>query len=184
MDCPRKWNSEASIFVSRSFAKVGGNLNLYTSVCHKYFNLAYIFWSKDRALIFGMHDPWDKPFQLAPCLDILPTSRSNLLPQGGNSLKYWLFLQFDCGKKNCHDWDWNFIFVHAYSIGLFKWKQGRWHWLWQLVFKIAAPCSKTDKVRKGPAGEPVTMTLTFVFVHKDNILEHHKRCIIRPSWTF
>ena len=38
------------------------NLNL--------FNLAHIFWCINyRTLIFGMHDPCDKPFQYAPCRD-------------------------------------------------------------------------------------------------------------------
>ena len=41
------------------------------SVCHKNFNLAHIFCSiNDRALIIGMHDPFDKPSQLAPCCDL------------------------------------------------------------------------------------------------------------------
>ena len=66
------------------------------SVCHKNFNLAHIFWSiNDRALIFGMHDPCDKPFLLIPCgdldLDLWPTSRSNLLPGGGPQ-----FFEFAC----------------------------------------------------------------------------------------
>ena len=61
-------------------------LSVSPSVCHKNFNMAHIFWSiNDRALIFGMHDPCDKPFLLIPCddLDLWPTSRSNLLPGGG-----------------------------------------------------------------------------------------------------
>ena len=37
----------------------------------KNFNLANVFWSiNDRALIFDIHDPCDKPFQLAPCRDL------------------------------------------------------------------------------------------------------------------
>ena len=71
-------------------------LSASPSVCHKNFNLAHIFWSVyDRALIFGMHDPCDKPFLLIPCgdlyLDIWPTSRSNLLPGGGPQ-----FFKFAC----------------------------------------------------------------------------------------
>ena len=66
------------------------------SLCHKNFNLAHIFWSiNDRALIFGMHDPCDKPFLLIPCsdpdLDLWPTPRSNLLPGGGPQ-----FFEFAC----------------------------------------------------------------------------------------
>ena len=68
-------------------------------VCHKNFNLANIFWSiNDRALIFGMHDPSDKPFLLIPCgdldLDLWPTSRSNMLP-GGESH----FFKFACFSR-------------------------------------------------------------------------------------
>ena len=71
------------------FTKVGDiktHSSVCLSVCHKDFNLAHIFWSiNDRALIFGMHDPCDMSFQLVPCgdLDLLPTSRSNLLLGGG-----------------------------------------------------------------------------------------------------
>ena len=66
------------------------------SVRHKNYNLAHIFWSiNDRALIFGMHDPCDRPFQLTPCrdldLNLWPTSRSNLLPGGGPQ-----FSEFAC----------------------------------------------------------------------------------------
>ena len=40
------------------------------SVRHKNFTLAHIFWSINaRALIFGMYDPCDKPFQFPPCHD-------------------------------------------------------------------------------------------------------------------
>ena len=40
-------------------------LFVHLLVCHRNFNLAHICWSiNDRALIFGMHDPCDKPFQL------------------------------------------------------------------------------------------------------------------------
>ena len=58
--------------------------NNLLSVCHKNLSLAHIFWRiNDRALIFGMHDPYDKSFLLVPFSDLLPTSRSNLLPGGG-----------------------------------------------------------------------------------------------------
>ena len=81
------------------------------SVCHKNFNLAHIFWSiNDRALIFGMHDPCVKPFQLTPCqdLDLWPTSRSKLLPGGGPQFsefaysisKYYLYDKFQKKRKN------------------------------------------------------------------------------------
>ena len=41
------------------------------SVCHKNFNLAHIFLSiNGRALIFGMHDPCNKPLQSAPWRDL------------------------------------------------------------------------------------------------------------------
>ena len=66
------------------------------SICHKNFNLAQIFWSiNDRALIFGMHDPCDKPFLLIPCgdLDLWPITMSNLLPGGGPQ-----FFEFACIK--------------------------------------------------------------------------------------
>ena len=69
-------------------------LSVCLSVCHKNFNLAHIFWSiNDRALIFGMHDPCDKTFQLTSCLDLdlWPTSRSKLLPGGGPQ-----FFKFGC----------------------------------------------------------------------------------------
>ena len=86
-------------FTTMSFNKNQADVLLYEcanikalivppSVCHKNFNLAHIFRSiDDRAVIFGMHDPCDKSFLLVPCgdldLDLLPTSRSNLLPSGG-----------------------------------------------------------------------------------------------------
>ena len=52
-----------------------GTLNLIRlSVRHKNFNLAHIFWSiNDRTLIFGMHDPCDKPFHLVPCHSVTLT---------------------------------------------------------------------------------------------------------------
>ena len=68
-------------------------LSVHPSVCLSQ-KLAHIFWSiNDRALIFGMHDPCDKPFLLIPCgdLDLWPTSRSNLLPGGGPQ-----FCEFAC----------------------------------------------------------------------------------------
>ena len=38
------------------------HLSIYPSVHHKNLNLAHIFWSmNDRAMIFGMHKPCDKP---------------------------------------------------------------------------------------------------------------------------
>ena len=44
----------------------------------------------DTKLIFGMHDPFDNPFQLTPFKDLdlhlWPTSRSKLLPGGGPQL--------------------------------------------------------------------------------------------------
>ena len=71
------------------------------SVCHKNFNLAHIFWSiKDRALIFGMHDLCYKSFLLVPCCDLdpelLPTSRSNLLPGRGPQ-----FFEYACITLVC-----------------------------------------------------------------------------------
>ena len=52
-----------------------GDIKTHSSVClsvrHKNFNLAHIFWSiNDRALIFGMHHPCDKPFLLVPFGDL------------------------------------------------------------------------------------------------------------------
>ena len=62
------------LLLSPAFAKAG-DIKTHSPVClsvrHKNFNLAHIFWSiNDRALIFGMHDPCDKFFQLAPCHDL------------------------------------------------------------------------------------------------------------------
>ena len=85
------------------FAKVGDiktHSSVCLSVCHKNFNLAHIFWSiNDYALIFGMHDPCDKPFLLIPCgdLDLLHTSRSNMFPGRGItifriSMMYLMFM--------------------------------------------------------------------------------------------
>ena len=77
-------------------------LSVCPSVRHKNFNLAHIFRSiNDRALIFGMHDPCDKPFRLTPCsdldLELWPTSRSKLLPGGGPQ-----FSEFACFTLNIH----------------------------------------------------------------------------------
>ena len=58
------------IIVLRTLEKAGDIKTLSSvcpSVCHKIFYLAHIIRSvNDRALIFGMHDPCDKPFPLAP----------------------------------------------------------------------------------------------------------------------
>ena len=80
--------------ISTKSGDIKTHLSLLLSVCHKNFNLAHTFWSiHDRALILGMHDPCDKPFQLTPCrdLDLWPTSRSELLP--GRGLQ---FSEFAC----------------------------------------------------------------------------------------
>ena len=92
-------------FCPPPFAKAGdikSHSSVRPSVRHKNFNLAHIFWSiNDRALIFGMHDPCDRPFQLTPCrdldLDLWPNSRSNLFPGGGPQ-----FSEFACRP---HDLD-------------------------------------------------------------------------------
>ena len=97
----------AIIIVPRALAKAGDIkshssvcpslcLSVPLSVCHKNFKLAHIFWSiNDRALISGMHDLCDKPFQMPPChgldLDIGPFSKSNLLLCGGPQ-----FSEFAC----------------------------------------------------------------------------------------
>ena len=81
---------EVLLFLSPALSQKWGTLKLICqSVClsigYKNFNLAHIFWSiNDRALIFGMHDPYYKPFVLVPCgeFDLWPTSRSNLLLGG------------------------------------------------------------------------------------------------------
>ena len=61
-------------FLSPAFRKSEGiktPLSVCPSVHHKNLNLVHIFWSvHDGAMIFGMHDPCDKPFQLAPCRDL------------------------------------------------------------------------------------------------------------------
>ena len=79
---------------SHSSVRLSVRPSVRPSVCHKNFNLAHIFWSiKDRALIFGMHDPCDMPFQVTPCrdLDLWPSWRSKLLPSGGPQ-----FSEFAC----------------------------------------------------------------------------------------
>ena len=60
-----------NIGITLSVHKSNGTLKLVPpSVCHKSYNLGYIFSSiNDRAFIFGMHDPCDKTFPTAPCLD-------------------------------------------------------------------------------------------------------------------
>ena len=77
------------IFVPGLSRKRGTLKLIRSSVCpsigYKNVNLAHVFWHiNDRALIFGIHDPCDKPFLLLPCgdLDLWSTSRSNLLPGG------------------------------------------------------------------------------------------------------
>ena len=46
--------------------------SIHSSECHINFNLAHIFCSiNDRALIYGLHDPCDKPFHLALCCDLV-----------------------------------------------------------------------------------------------------------------
>ena len=101
--------SSMFFFCPPPFAKAGDiktHSSVCQSVCHKNFNLAHIFWSiNDRALIFGMHDPCDKPCLLIPCcdldLDLWPTSRSNLLPGGGFKQvlqQRWLSICYDIGR--------------------------------------------------------------------------------------
>ena len=99
------------------FTKVG-DIKTHSSVCHKDFNLAHIFWSiNDRALIFGMHDPCDMSFQLVPCgdLDLLPTSRSNLLPGGGP--QFFELACFRLGKilRKCNTDFYMFVFISRYQ---------------------------------------------------------------------
>ena len=74
-----------------------GDIKTHLSACQsvrlsvtKNFKLAHIFWDiKERALVFGMHDPCDKPFLLVSCDDLglhhWPTSRSTLLPGGDHN---------------------------------------------------------------------------------------------------
>ena len=96
------------------FAKAGDiktHSSVRPSVRDKNFNLVHIF-QNDRALIFGMHDPCDKPFQLTPCsdLDLWPTSRSKLLPGGGPQFfefasviyRLWLFSSRNTLLHNIH----------------------------------------------------------------------------------
>ena len=65
----------SSLIIVAVFVKVGHiklvRLSIRPSVCLKNFNLAHIFWSiNDRALIFSMHDPYDKSFLLVLCSDL------------------------------------------------------------------------------------------------------------------
>ena len=65
--------STGSVFAKAGDIKTHSSVcpSVRPSVCHKNFNLTHIFWSiNDRALIFGMHDPCVKPFQLTPCRDL------------------------------------------------------------------------------------------------------------------
>ena len=66
-----------------------------------------------------MHDPCDKPFQLAPCrdLDLWPTSRSKLLPVGGSQLS-----KVACWICNIwsHDIVWHFGFLCCLYSLLYK----------------------------------------------------------------
>ena len=80
------------LVVPRLWLKRGILKLIGLSVRHKNFNLAHIFLSiNDGALIFGMHDPCNKPFLLVPCgdLDLWPTSRSILLL--GRELQFFEF---------------------------------------------------------------------------------------------
>ena len=61
-------------FLSPAFRESVG-IKTHLSVCPSVhlinLNLAHIFWSiNDRAMIFGMRDPYDKPFQFTPCRDL------------------------------------------------------------------------------------------------------------------
>ena len=98
-------------FCPTPFAKAG-HIKTHSSVCpslclsvrYKNFNLAHIFLSiNDRALIFGMHDPCDKPFQLAPCSDLdLDTE----LRQGQS-----------CCKAGDHNSPNLLVYIYTYFIG-------------------------------------------------------------------
>ena len=66
---------EASFdFLSPAYRESEGiktHLSVCPSVHLKNLNLAHVFWSiNDGAMIFGMHDPYDKPFQYTPCRDL------------------------------------------------------------------------------------------------------------------
>ena len=78
------------LIVPRALAKAGDiktHSSVPPSVCHKNFNLAHIFLSiNGRALILGMHDPCDKPFQLAPCCDLVIYSYVNSVSQWNASI--------------------------------------------------------------------------------------------------
>ena len=78
--------------MSHAFCVSGVHLNSFVSpsvrpsVRHNKFNLAHIIWSfNDRALIFGMHDPCDKPFHLAPCRDLDPLQGQNCCGAGDHN---------------------------------------------------------------------------------------------------
>ena len=117
--------NDGTLLLSPAFRESGGTLKLIRpsvspsvcqSLCHKNFNLAHIFWSiNDRALIFGMHDPCDKPFLLILCgdldLDLWPTSRSNLFPGGGTTiLRICLFSLIITGNRK------NIIVEYLFSL--------------------------------------------------------------------
>ena len=92
---PRFCESVGTLNLIRLSVRPSVPTSVRPSVCHKNFNLAHIFWSiKDRALIFGMHDPCDKPFQVMPSrdLDLEPSSRSKLLPSGGPQFSEFAFM--------------------------------------------------------------------------------------------
>ena len=87
---------------------------------------------KDRALIFGMHDPCDKPFQVTPSrdldLELWPSSRSKLLPSGGPQFsEFACFYRFLCSKMRYLHLFFNNFHVYKYIVeeGLYK----RFKWL-------------------------------------------------------
>ena len=103
------------------FCESGGHLNSFVclsvcpSVClSKNFNLAHIFWSiNDRALIFDMHDHYDKPFILVPCFD-LDLSQGQICCRAGDHNSSNLLLHIETN---------NFLAFFYPFI-----------WLWQLPF--------------------------------------------------
>ena len=96
-------NDYKGIFVPCALAKEGDikTHSFHLSVHHKNINLAHhIFWSiNEILLIFGTHDPCDKPFQVAPCYDFyhLPISRWHLFAVRGTTI-----LQICLWKYICH----------------------------------------------------------------------------------
>ena len=97
------------------------------SVCHKNFYLAHIWSINNRALIFGMHDPCEKPFQLASChdLDLLPTSMSNLWPYGGPQFSEFYSLVKCCRESTsiavvCHPYTSMCLCIHQGPCLLFS----------------------------------------------------------------